>query len=443
MSVRSVSLPPWGFSQRLADTGGRIPFSSVDTNRSGRISRDEVVNAVRLNFPGLTDLESSAIGQKAFDASTRGTYVDAKSWPQAERVILSEASTTLTDKAAEAPGGWAARQQVRTGERPPPVVAPQAPYYQPRNDYSTTGYYPYQQPVQDALAAETGRAAGRTLLGGLKMIPVVGNILNGIDFIRDLGKAGATWLDPTRSFGEKLKAGTDLLFHGAGMLVPQVGGAYDMAQGVARMGAAAAARSQLNQLPPFQPDFGAYPPAYPMQYAPPAMGPGYAPPLYGPPAYDPLGTQQYGAPLYGRQAYGPDYAPPLYGPQAYPPAEDQVAKKAVTGGARAVVGALKMIPVVGNVLNGIDFLRDIGKAAVTWLNPFKSFGEKMKVGADLLAHGAGVFVPQIGGVYDMVQGTARVGKAFSEHVEQSRWALPAYRFDNGGYPPVYPMQYAY
>ena len=50
-----------------------------------------------------------------------------------------------------------------------------------------------------------------------------------------------------REVGDKSAA--DLLFHGVGMLVPQVGGAYDMAQGAVRMGAASMNSFNYGMLP--------------------------------------------------------------------------------------------------------------------------------------------------------------------------------------------------
>ena len=68
------------------------------------------------------------------------------------------------------------------------------------------------------------------------MLPVIGNVLNGLDAIRDTGRVikNVLTLHPLKA----LKAGADLLFHSAGTVVPMVGGAYDMAQGLARTMAA-------------------------------------------------------------------------------------------------------------------------------------------------------------------------------------------------------------
>src|SRR5206468_3480442 len=92
-----------------------------------------------------------------------------------------------------------------------------------RSDYSVSGYDPYQYPVgrlpqqQHGALYNTATGAGRGLLGFLKMAPVVGNIINGFDFLLDLPKALRLVGNPTVPFQQKLKAGTDLLFHGAGM----------------------------------------------------------------------------------------------------------------------------------------------------------------------------------------------------------------------------------
>jgi hypothetical protein len=132
-----------------------------------------------------------------------------------------------------------------------------APYGYGYNPYMNAGAMsPMLGSPQDGMAG-----AGRAMLGGVKMIPGVGNIINGIDFIKDLGDMGRAMRgDPSKSF---MKEASDLLFHGVGMLVPQVGGAYDMAQGTARMGAAAMNAFNPMMLPPFGFNPMSYPPVYP------------------------------------------------------------------------------------------------------------------------------------------------------------------------------------
>lgn len=437
MTIRRISQPISGASTRLEDNGGRLPFKSVDTNGKGNISKEELTNAVRLNFPTLSDLEASAIAAKAFDAGSKnGKSVNSAGWQKAERVVLREAETSIADqqRLANAPGRWAARPPAEqpVDEQLPPVQTPptgdQSNMYQPGNDSAVAGQPPYQAPAVDPAAMgdvkAAGKAIGRGLLGFLKMLPVVGNILNGLDFVKDLGKGVATWLNPNKTAGEKLKAGADLLFHGLGMIAPQVGGAYDLAQGAARLAGAAlrADQRQSTQLPPWQMDAGGYPPLAPTEDADQAPG-------------EP--SSQY-----------PSTSTPGFNPANRPgasrnPGEDDPqldVKGSLQGLARVGVGTLKMLPVVGNVLNGLDFVRDLGRVLknVVTLHPLKA----LKAGADLLFHGAGMVVPQVGGAYDLAQGLVRLAAATPSVPSwaQPQWqpdpgsALPRFTPDNAGYP---------
>jgi hypothetical protein len=115
-------------------------------------------------------------------------------------------------------------------------------FYNPYNPYSQLG-----TPL-DGL-----RGAGRAALGGLKLLPGIGALANGVDFVRDLGQMGrALKGDPTQSV---FKKGADLLFHGLGVLMPQIGASYDIAQGTARQSAAFG-------LPAFNFNYGGYPSYY-------------------------------------------------------------------------------------------------------------------------------------------------------------------------------------
>jgi len=109
----------------------------------------------------------------------------------------------------------------------------------------------------------------------------------------------------------------------------------------------------------------------------------------------------------------------------------------------------KSIPIVGSLINGFDFIRDVGKATQTFGNPTKTFGEKVKAGADLLVHGAGAlfgWVPGVGaltGTYDMVAGGLTAGGAVLDAARGRPWMsqMPPFNYNNGGYPNMYNMQY--
>jgi hypothetical protein len=108
------------------------------------------------------------------------------------------------------------------------MYAPSLPSY-----YPSYPSYPAYTPYNVGFDPYGGSA--RMAMGALKMIPGLGNLANGVDFVRDLGQMGqALRGDPTKSV---FKEGADLLFHGLGMLMPQIGGAYDLAQGAVRAGA--------------------------------------------------------------------------------------------------------------------------------------------------------------------------------------------------------------
>jgi hypothetical protein len=444
MAIGRVGQPTIpGASIRLEENQGRMPFKQVDTNGKGAISKQELTNAVRLNFPTLTDLEASAIATKAFDAGSKnGKSVTSSGWKKAEQVVLREAAISITDKQrlSETPGAWGTRpmqpQQPQQPAMPadyrmtPPPID-ESNMYQPQPDYGINNQPPYQAPpaIPESKAFKTGAAVGRGLTGFLKMLPVVGNLINAYDFVKDIGKGVSTWLNPNKTFGEKLKAGADLLFHGAGMIAPQIGGAYDIAQSAARLASIAGSpKNPAADLPPWQMDNGGYPPRYPMEYG------------NRPPVQQPAPPPQYDYPQQNPYATNPPYIPSESWAQPPAPQGDVDTKKAVGGMARMGVGALKMVPLLGNLLNGLDLLRDMGRVVknVVTLHPLKA----LKAGADMLFHGAGVIVPQVGGAYDMAQGLVRLGRSMPPVPEfaqpayqQNPWAtLPPYTPNYENYP---------
>jgi hypothetical protein len=415
-------------------------------------------------------------------------HMDTAGWLVAEPVVLQAAAALDQQNMMAngvAPSGWLNATGIQT--MPPAMIGqaqiplPPSMYagggYMPRNDFGVTGYYPYQYPVgmpptmmpgmmrYEDYGTKAAKGAGRGLIGFLKTIPLVGNVLNGIDFIRDIGKGLSTFANPTKTWGEKMKAGADLLFHGAGVLVPQVGAAYDMAQGAMRVGAAAiegAMGPPWARLPPFNYNMGGYNNVYNMQHLNPMATnpfmfgrfPNYAqyPPYYGGQQFMPqwLTGQQFMPQPYPMLPYGFDpyssgypmnrmydpymgspygmgygYNPAMYDPKLGTPGDG------VKGAVRTGIGALKMTPGLGNIINGIDFIRDIGKVIKSFSDPSVSF---MKSASDLLFHGAGMLVPQIGGAYDMAQGTVRMGAAASNPWNR----LPPWNFNPGGYRPMYP-----
>src|SRR6185436_550467 len=205
---------------------------------------------------------------------------------------------------------------------------------------------------------------------------------------------------------------------------------YDMAQGAVRVagGAMEAMTGRgmyqpWNQLPPYQFSTGGVPPLYNMQY-----GGGYQPsvpmmynqfPNYSQyPAYP---VQQQFMPSWGQQMYAPstpypivpygtnlgqygmqmqNYDPYMGSPYGYgynPYQTFGTPQDAQAGMIRSGIGMLKMAPGLGNIINGVDFIRDLGQLA--------SGQQPLKNAADLLFHGIGMIVPQVGGAYDMAQGT--------------------------------------
>jgi hypothetical protein len=296
-------------------------------------------------------------------------------------------------------------------------------------------------PSLDTPGQKMAKGAGRGLLGFLKTIPIVGNIINGIDFIKDIPKAFSTFSNPTKTFGEKLKAGADLLFHGAGMIVPQVGAAYDMAQGAVRVAGGAMEamtrpgyRQPWAGLPPYQFNTAGIPPLHNMQYG--NYAPSVAPYMYNQfpnysqyPAY-PI-SQQF-MPSWGQQMYAPSTPYPIV-PYGTNLAQYGMQMRGYDPYAGAPYGTgynpyQQLAPGIGNIINGIDFIRDLGQLA-TGQQPLKN-------AADLLFHGIGMIVPQVGGAYDMAQGTVRAaagGAGFNYGM------FPPFAFNTGGYAPSIPF----
>ena len=428
-----IQSPQLGTSQLVRDAGNRLPFEALDTSRSGRIGLAELAAGVQRAFPGLTEGEASHVASAVFNTAQRGGTIGRAEWTAAERMVFDTANAVVQQRQAgpQAPTPWGAP----TPNMPPPLG----------DGFGTARPPAYGQQPSVPLS-EADKGAVRTAVGLFKQLPVIGNILNGIDFIRDLGKVAGAFLDPRKSAGDKLKASTDLLFHGIGMLAPNVGGIYDMAQGAAR----ATLGSKIPQfegqtLPPWQFDPGRYPPvtempnAWNAQAQQPNFNQGYQQPLSFPgndySSYmadymrqldgNHLGVQpnpfweypQFQTPNFPYpQSYGYPQLPSRWDkplPPAFQthdvlnpsPLQKQANTEVLKGGARMGVGVAKFVPVLGNVLNGIDFVRDIGKFAKSLVTPNTS---TLKAGADLLFHGIGTIAPGIGAAYDVAQGAGRI-----------------------------------
>lgn len=416
MTVRfpSSSMPQtWAYSQSLRDYGGsQIPFALVDHNRSGLIKHSELADTLHGLMPGLSKGEAKQVAEAVFKGLGNPLQITPEQWPVAERLIMDLANTAL---APRAPAGWGRQGDIQM----------------PMGDAFTTD----PRAAQKSEMSRPAKGAVRTGVGLLKQLPVIGNILNGIDFVRDLGKLGGALLDPRKTTGDKLKAAADTLMHGIGIIAPNVGGAYDMMQGVGRMAMGKSTSDRLNdrlkQLPSFNFDPGHYAPLAPMPYSMNQsygyqQNPGYQHPLtwnqqpyqtpnylphYGNPNMSMIPSEPWNMQRYPQYDYGQQYGQvkPQYSPYFNPNAPDVRAiqsadKETLKGAARIGVGALKFVPILGNVLNGIDFVRGIGKLARSFVDPNIS---TMKAGADLLFHGIGIFANGVGASYDLVQGYSR------------------------------------
>ncbi len=443
-------------SARSADGGPSMQFADVNTSGSGRISHNELEIALNSNFPDLSDQQAQLLTTGVFARlDQNGAHLDASAWQAVGPALSREAAGLEQSNIVNGGSGWlnatglpaVAPMMVGMQQIPlSPAMFPGAGYM-PRNDFAMTGFNPYQYPMNmppmlngrmpgmpgyETPIGQAAKGAGRGIIGFLKMMPVVGNVLNGIDFIRDIGKGLSTWANPTKTFGEKIKSTADLLFHGAGMFVPQVGGAYDMAQGAVRvgegmmrmgggmgMGMGMGMRSPFGMLPPFNYAMNGLPNMYAMQNLNPmAMNPlafnqfpNYSmyPPFAGTnPAFMP---SYLGGPGMFRQPFPmmPYGAGNMFGPGMMMNDRLGTPLDGIEGAVRTGVGAVKMAPGLGNILNGIDFIRDIGHLfSASHGDPRHSF---LKTAADLLFHGVGMIVPKVVGAYDMAQGSLRMGAA--------------------------------
>ena len=149
--------------------------------------------------------------------------------------------------------------------------------------------------------------------------------------------------------------------------------------------------------------------------------------------------QSYGQQYGQQQNYQSPNAYPQY-PNSYNPNDPSMAPQqgegAMPGLVRAGVGAAKMVPILGNVLNGLDTLRDAGRVVKNLFtgHPMKA----LKASADMLFHGVGTVIPQVGGAYDMAQGLVRAAAA---QPSIPAWAQQAYQPDPWSSLPPYNPSY--
>ena len=296
---------------------------------------------------------------------------------------------------------------------------------------------------------EKTHAKVRGFLGVLKMIPGVGNAINAVETLVGVPKTIGTWLNPTKSLGDKLKATADLGVHALGILPGwnMVSGGYDIAQGIGRnmkwnaieqqqLGA------QLGGLPPYQFNGGGYPMQYPglMQQGYGDMGMGVPGVGMGVPG---LGMPGLGVPGMGFNPFNQGVNVQTADGQIHNTHTEKTHAKA-----RGFLGLLKMIPGVGNAINAVETLVGVPKTIGTWLNPTKSFGDKLKATADLGIHALGILPGwnMVSGGYDIAQGIGRNMKWNA--IEQQQLGaqlgngLPPFQFNPGAYPMQYQPQYA-
>lgn len=419
MTIRFPVMPQtWGYSTALQQLGGsRIPFEMADRNGNGTIKSSEMANLAQQLFPALTNSEARQVGREVNARLGNPVLITRGEWPIAEEMMLGLANQAL---ATRAPAGWG---NVGSG-----IAIPN------RDGFVDPRYG--SMPMHSPELTRPERGAIRASFGLLKQIPILGNILNGADFLRDLAKMGGALLDPRKSMGDVMKAGADALFHGIGAIplpgLTNIAGGYDVIQGGARAVMGPSVEDRLKALPAFDFNPGQFSPIHPMpnvfrnngmphmndprwshelnpgfQRQLPWGGHTFAMPNYLPHFDNRLNRipfENWAMPRYQQFPWDGSLLHPM-SPEAR--AVDAADKEMLKGAGRVVMGTAKMLPIplLGNVLNGIDFLRDIWKLGKSIGDPTMS---TTKAAADLLFHGVGIFAASVGGAYDLAQGAARV-----------------------------------
>jgi hypothetical protein len=443
--------------QRLPDGSAELPFSALDVDGSGRLSRAEVQVALKRLFPALNDAQARTVTEDAFKAlGSANLAMDRTGWGIVERTVVEGARTfeMLNGTAGEAAGGWTSEGAARphapaVGQTPIPL--PPAPAAAGQGQYvrQPEGTYQRQIPEPQPEQKKQGNLSkglwgtAQAVFGWAKLVPGLGQVLNAGHAVVDLGRGLFTWFNPNKSFDEKRKLAADLLFHSAGAAIPWVGAVYDMGVGGFRAGKAGydaitgpkkdeanwslpgKAPASPQSLPPFQFNNGGIDPVSQMLYAQ----------QY---ANNPFMQGQFaqgGNAVQGAQGQAKDKYP---GNSKYGTPADSGAAMGRTMFGMAQLTAAFAFPPAAMLMSAGNAVYDVwrvvsGKRDQSWL----------KTGADLLFHTAGAIIPGVGGAYDLAQGGWRSMKAgfgfgFGMPFGPMAPVPPDFRFAGGGYPTMFP-----
>lgn len=91
-----------------------------------------------------------------------------------------------------------------------------------------------------------------------------------------------------------------------------------------------------------------------------------------------------------------------------------LAGQVASAGLRSMIGSMKNVPILGNVLNLVDATVDFGKLAGMYAMGKGTPQERMKVATDLLSHTVGIFNRKVGADYDKGQASMRLHIAGAE-----------------------------
>ena len=91
-----------------------------------------------------------------------------------------------------------------------------------------------------------------------------------------------------------------------------------------------------------------------------------------------------------------------------------LAGQVASAGLRSMIGSMKNVPILGNVLNLVDATVDFGKLAGMYAMGKGTPQERLKVGTDLLMHTVGIFHKSTGADYDKGQASMRLHIAGAE-----------------------------
>ena len=91
-----------------------------------------------------------------------------------------------------------------------------------------------------------------------------------------------------------------------------------------------------------------------------------------------------------------------------------LAGNVASAGLRSMIGSMKKVPILGNVLNLVDASMDAGKLVGMYAMGKGTPQERLKVAADLAAHTVGIFNKEVGADYDKGQASMRLHIAGAE-----------------------------